>query len=120
MINKNSDFQTESFRAWKSTKKEIKSFEESNPISVEYKDLKLILVGFTKVFEPETNKLAFAYKFKDDTKVILFHNVEGIQNKKIESAKKLINQISQQIGYTILDSQDYVKNIYNEKHNLFK
>ena len=109
-------FQTESLTAYKSTKKVQKSIQETNPIFIQYKDLKIGLVGFTKVFEPKTNKLSFAYKFKEDQKIILFHNVKGITDDKITKAKAFIQQVAKETGYTILDSSEYVKNIYNEKH----
>jgi len=120
MIDKEFDLETESFRAWKGTDEENQMIEESHPISVYHKGIKIYLVGFTKVFEPKTNRLSFAYKFKEETRVILFYDVPGIRNHKIEEAKEFIKQYAKDTGYTILDSSEYVKNIYNEKHNLLR
>ncbi len=120
MTNEDVDYQTESLRVWKGTDEDKQKIEESHPISIYHKGLKLYLVGFTKVFEPKTNRLAFAYKFKEEQKVILFYDVTGIRNHKIEEAKEFIKQYAKDTGYTILDSSEYVKNIYNEKHNLLR
>lgn len=113
------DLETESFRAWKPTEEEKKELDKDKGFKVKYKDMELNLMGFTIVKKKTTDEPIFAYKFKLDKGEVVYFIIK----ESDEQTSKLINDfkvIMSSLGLTLVNMEDTLKNIYNEKNSLDK
>ena len=118
-------FENESFRVWNTTKKEKEelSKDNENEFEVGYKDLKIRLCGFNLAKNKKTNKIIIAYKFKHEDKSFLYYiskDNSKEDNKKVKEFFKFLESMNMVLNYQLIDMEEKLKEIYNEKHILDK
>ena len=122
ITDKKPDFETESFRAWLPTDKELKeNIATKSDLKIKYKDVEFVLTGFTKCYKHD--KLVFAYKFKHESKLILYYIPETEDKTQMEETKTALNllkNLSEIANYNIQDAMDTFKNMYLELQTLEK
>lgn len=110
------DRETESMRIWISDKdKHPEEFEESmelkdEGITVPYKEAEFKLLGFNKAFDPKTNELKFAWKFKHEEHLVLVYN----PSKEDEDIINPLFDMMKMLGYEIQNVEETLKKAYNE------
>lgn len=109
--------ETEMFRMWEPIDKKIPEDEKGDEI-IEVDGIKLNLVGFTTFKEKNTKKLVFAYKFKHDTKTILYYVPE--MNKEVNELIHVLNTASEIMGYDFNNLDETLKSAVQEMKLLRK
>lgn len=123
------DFETESFRVWKTKgnkeKEEVKQFSEKNPIKVKQGKFEMVLQGFTKLLSKKTGKPIMAYKIKREEKLFMYwiedeDKLEDNEIVLINNTKQFFRNTAELFGYGIMDMKEQIKRMANEKHVLEK
>jgi hypothetical protein len=127
--NRKPDLETESIRAWVSTKDEAKeaekiSQEEKHKIIIKCKNnFKMQLMGFTKFIDKRTDNIVFAYKFKKENKTIIYYAPKDLkkeQEEKIKLFLKKLQNMARLSGFEMIDGYEFAKRSADEAKRLRK
>ena len=117
------DLETESVRAWKSTRKESEEIEEmarDEECKIEIKcknGFRMRLMGFTKMHDKQTNELLIAYKLKPGENMLLFYIPENLaeENKKRAGVIMDLLRIRAHVqGHEIQDAREFAERASDE------
>jgi len=129
--------ETESFRVWKLTKaeSEIEKAKPKDESAIEIdmgvdengEELKMMMTGFSQLRHKETDKLIFAFKFKHDERAIAVYlpqddyvSADLFIDEKIAKTMNELIKMADTIGYSIIDMNEAIDNIKNQRHILDK
>ena len=112
------DLETESLRIWKARGKEKEeSLRAEGTFEIAYKDLTLTLIGFRQVRRGANDEVVFAWKFKEDEKVVLYY----LRDKQSKAWNEFLAKLkSTAEGYEFQDVENVLKDLYEQKHVLGK
>ena len=108
--------ETEMLRIWEVDKKSRKDFEELKnkkgfDINID-NGLKMKCMGFTEIRNKKTRQLLFAYKFKHETRSILYYFPS--EDKKIRKLLELLKILSSELNYQLQNIDQSFKSIREE------
>ena len=113
IMDKKPDFETEKLRGWSVSKEDTKKYkkewkEEENNIEISKGDMKLQLMRFTEVRQKKNDKLGFAYKFRHDKGLFLYHLPKD-SGKKEQEAINFIKGVAEAGGYEVRSTDDFLQ-----------
>lgn len=115
--NRKPDFETESLRSWVVSEDDAKALNEDdeNFFDVECDGVRVRLGGFTMLRDKASREVRFAFKVKRETRSILWY----LKDESDEPSLKVLDglrKVAKDMGYSLVDARDALKNIASQKH----
>lgn len=119
-INRKPDYETESFRAWSSTKEEAQQYKNNNSFEIDMGKEKIQLIDFNKITKTNNDIIGY-YKIRMDKKLIIFYSPEEVSKKDKEDFVNAIKKFSKVIDFNVEDMREtLIPSIKAEMKNLEK
>ena len=84
---------------------------------------KMRLMSFTKMIDQKTDRIVFAYKFKNQDMVIIYYLPDKLTKENRQKIKKFMAKmqaITEMIGYEMVDAKKFAMTVAGETKRLKK